>query len=339
MKSALVASESIASRPPLPRPRGPLSEYIIGLITSSDPSDSQSPPEPAGSDPLGHDAQLALYIAYEGHYRGFDGVSDSWEWDSRLLEFRASLESQFDRALSDLVGAIPSPKESIPRTLEAIVASTSGPSLSRNVEREAGHEQLLEFVVHKSGYHLKEADPHTWAIPRLEGPAKAALVEVQADEYGGGRAERMHATLFANMMKSLGLNPRYGAYIDILPGSTLAVGNLISRFGLHRDRRGALAGHLAAFEMTSCEPNRRYARGLRRVFGEGAPAKFFDEHVEADAVHEQIAARDLAGGLAFQEPGLVQDILFGASACLALEGLFGARLMESWQAGRSSLLP
>ena len=38
--------------------------------------------------------------------------------------------------------------------------------------------------MHRSAYQLKEADPHTWAIPRLSGSVKAALVEV---EWGAGR--------------------------------------------------------------------------------------------------------------------------------------------------------
>jgi Iron-containing redox enzyme len=47
--------------------------------------------------------------------------------------------------------------------------------------------QLREFAIHRSAYQLKEADPHTWAIPRLTGAVKAAMVEIQADEYGDGR--------------------------------------------------------------------------------------------------------------------------------------------------------
>ena len=39
----------------------------------------------------------------------------------------------------------------------------------------------------------------------------------------------------------------------------------MSLFGLHRRLRGALVGHLAAFEMTSSIPNRRYGDGLRRL--------------------------------------------------------------------------
>lgn len=31
----------------------------------------------AGSDPYGDDLQLALYVCYELHYRGFDGVDSA----------------------------------------------------------------------------------------------------------------------------------------------------------------------------------------------------------------------------------------------------------------------
>ena len=79
----------------------------------------------------------------------------------------------------------------------------------------------------------------------------------------------------------------------------------MSLCGLHRRLRGAIVGHLALFEMTSSIPNRRYADGLRRLGLDDAPRRaFFDEHVEADAVHEEVAAVDLAGGLARQEPEL-----------------------------------
>jgi hypothetical protein len=66
---------------------------------------------------------------------------------------------------------------------------------------------------------------------------------------------------------------------------------------------------------------------------------FFDEHVEADAVHEQIAGRDLAGGLAATQPDRAPDILFGAAACLMLDDLAADHLQACWAAGRSSLLP
>jgi hypothetical protein len=65
---------------------------------------------------------------------------------------------------------------------------------------------------------------------------------------------------------------------------------------------------------------------------------FFDEHVEADSVHDMIATYDLAGSLAQQEPTLSTDIVFGARALRALDERWTRRLLDSWRAGRTSLL-
>jgi hypothetical protein len=147
----------------------------------------------------------------------------------------------------------------------------------------------------------------------------------------------MHSALFAKTMDALDLDPSYGRYISRLPGITLATVNLMSYFGLHRRLRGALAGHLAAFEMTSSIPNRRYGNGLRRLGHRPPATDFYDEHVEADAVHESIAAWDLAHGLARVEPALAPDILMGARALLALDGRWARHLMDAWGESETSL--
>jgi hypothetical protein len=138
-------------------------------------------------------------------------------------------------------------------------------------------------------------------------------------------------------MEAFGLETRYGHYLDRVPAVVLAGANAMSLFGLHRRLRGAVVGHLAMFEMTSTLPNRLYAQGVRRLgFGEEAAA-YFDEHVEADAVHEQIALRDLAGGLVRQEPALAADVLLGAAAGAALDELASAHQLSAWKSGRSAL--
>ena len=43
------------------------------------------------SDPYGLDLQLALYMCYELHYRGFAGVDPSWEWNPGLLHLRGQI--------------------------------------------------------------------------------------------------------------------------------------------------------------------------------------------------------------------------------------------------------
>ena len=223
--------------------------------------------------------------------------------------------------------------------LRAVGAADDGPSLSLFLSREGTLEQVRELVVHRSAYQLKEADPHTFALPRMpDGRAKAAMVEIQADEYGGGRPERMHSRLYAETMEAAGLDRTYGAYLDQLPASTLAGVNLISLCGLHRRLRGAVVGHLALVEMTSSVPSRRYAEGLRRLGIDDPQAlEFYLEHVEADAVHEVVAAVDLAGGLAEAEPGQGRFVLWGARALVHVEGRWAAQVMGAWGAGRSSL--
>jgi hypothetical protein len=315
----------------LPEPRGAVTDLLRDSLVRPPAALAPAPP-PDGEE----DLQLALYLCYELHYRGLPGVDERWEWEPSLLALRGDLERRFEAALRRDV-PVPDRAEAMDLALRAIEAADEAPSLSRHLERRGTLEQYLEFVVHRSAYQLKEADPHSWALPRLSGGPKAAMVEIQADEYGGGDPRRIHARLFADAMDALGLDSRYGAYVDHLPAVTLATVNLMSMFGLHRRLRGAIVGHLAMFEMTSSVPNRRYGTGLRRLGFSGDALAFYDEHVVADAVHENVAAVDLAGGLARQEPALEPDILWGAAALIELEGRFARHLLGSWAAGESSL--
>ncbi|MGZ8613367.1 MAG: iron-containing redox enzyme family protein [Actinomycetota bacterium] len=317
--------------------RGPLSATAWALMRG-EPADPAAP-EIAGStaDPLADDdLQLALYLCYELHYRELDGVDDRAEWDPALLEFRLELERIFESALHERMSVHPS-SDPVDVQLRELIASDDAPSVSSYLAREGTVEMYREFLMHRSAYHLKEADPHSFAIPRLRGRAKAAMVEIQADEYGGGEATWMHSALFARAMSDLGLDPTEGRYVPLLPGVTLATVNLMSLFGLHRRLRGAAVGHLAIFEMTSCIPNRRYGDGLRRLgFGAGT-TRYFDEHVEADAAHASIAANDMAGSLVDDDPRMLADVLFGASALLALDERWATRVMDAWREGCDGL--
>jgi hypothetical protein len=284
------------------------------------------------------DVQLALYLMYELHY-GLDGADPRWEWAPDLLAARAVLETAFEADLRRR-WAVPVPDEPVAPALFALTARAARPgrgSVAAHVARRATREQVQELLVLRSVYQLKEADPHTWAVPRLRGRAKAALVDIQCDEYGGGAADRMHAVLFATTMRCLGLDDTRNAYLEAVPAHVLAGVNAISLFGLHRRLVGALCGHLAAFEMTSSLPARRWATGLRRLGVAEEGVDFYDEHVEADAVHEQVAAHDLCGSLVEQDPLTHADVLFGASACLGLDDLAGTAALTAWAEGRSAL--
>jgi hypothetical protein len=290
----------------------------------------------AGADPYGDDLQLALHCCYELHYRGFDGVDPDLEWDPDLLRLRVDLERVFLAALRADVAH----SDDVDAEIAALLVEPVGPDvrgLSHHLARDGTLDQLREYVTHRSVYHLKEADPQAWAIPRIGGAAKAGLVTVEHDEYGSGHPERMHSVLFAEMMTELGLDAAYGAHIDRVPGATLAEVNLMSLCGLRRSLRGASVGQFAMVELTSSPGSERLVRAMRRLGCGPAAVRFYDEHVEADAVHEQVVRRDVLTPLLAAEPDLAADVVFGIRAALFLGERMQDLLLDAWERGGSSL--
>ncbi len=329
----------------LPAARGSVSSALIATLLG-DPMQTMLSADLTwlGEDAAAlddEDLQLALFLGYELHYRGLAGVDENWEWQPGMLAARGHWDQSVLNALYAAVGVPADLAESdaaaTTNCLFRMAEDDRGPSLSTFLMRDAVREQFREFLTHRSLYHLKEADPHTWAIPRLSGGVKAAMINIQADEYGSGRLPAMHSRLFAGLLDDWALDSSYGHYLDRLPAITLLATNVISLFGLRRRWRGALVGHLAMFEMTSSVPNSRYARGHRRLGGSEDAARFFDEHVIADSVHEQLAAYELAGGLVRQEPELSGDVVFGARCAQLIDERFAAFAVPLWQQGQSTL--
>ena len=326
-----------STAPAVPEPRGPISDHIVKVLTGEAVPGAAAPE--VGPASLGdEDQSLALYCLYELSYRGFAGVDDELEWNCGLLKLRARLEWQLLEALR---AEVPheEPDGPVPDALRRLVDDgADAPSLSTWCLEHGDHEHMIEQAVHRSAFQLKEADPHSFALPRLHGEPKAALARIQFDEYGEGVQRDIHAELYALHMERLGLDGRYGAYLDVIPGSTLTTSNLVSLFGLHRRWRGALVGHLAMFEMASVPVVADLAATTRKLGYDDWTCLFYDVHVVADAEHQTVAADELAGGLARQEPDLSADIIWGARCLAHLEGMVAAKTIAAWEAGASSLL-
>jgi hypothetical protein len=318
----------------LPAARGPVTAAVIDALSAEPRDRVPFPAVDSALDPLGADAQLALYICYELHYRGFAGVDDRWEWQPDLLRVRAQLEDMF----LGYVRAHVQPGDDAEAEMRALsVEPAHGTGPTYYLRDHGTWEEMKEYLAHRSLYHLKEADPHAWAIPRLTGQAKASFVAVEFDEYGAGDGGRAHAQLFADLLTAAGLDPTYLGYLDAVPAETLAPVNLMSLFGLHRRWRGAAVGHFAATEITSSPGSSRLVQAMRRM---GAPAPciaFYDEHVEADAVHEQVLRTDVVGDLLRREPALESDVVFGMRALALVEDRLADMLMSAWSRGQSSL--
>ncbi len=315
----------------LPDPRGPVSRRVVERLSRRDAS-----AEVALDDgPLltNTDAQLALWMMYELSYRGFDGVDPRREWDTGLIELRLELEDRIESELRETTRE---------RVLEAVARGTEvgdlvldlvqeddGPHLSSYLRRGATAEQMRDFLRERSIQQLKESDPQSFLVPRLRGAAKVALAELQYDEFGAGRPEGLHQDLYARTLEAVGLDPSYGAYLPEVSAISLASANLMSMFALNRRLVAAGVGHFAAFEASSSVPSRRIAAGLHRL-GLSAAAGYFEEHVEADAVHEQIATRQICGSVVEQEPALVDEVVFGVACALHVDALSSTELLTRW---------
>jgi len=311
----------------LPKARGELSEALFDALRSDTGEVGSLHPEPTDDD----DAQIALWTMYELHYAGFEDVDDEMEWNPKVLRLRRSLERDFEAGLRARHPQT-TLDEPFAEGLFGYIADHDGPSLAAFVQRKADREQVLELLRHRSIYHLKESDPVAWSVPRLPTAPKAALMELQYDEFGGGDPNRLHAHLFALGLEASGLRADPYAYIDDVPVEILELNNAMSLFGLHRRLRAASLGHLAAFEATSSLPSRRMAQGLARLELPQEMIAYYEEHVEADAVHEQLAVRTICGALVAEEPQLVDDVVFGAFTCLDLEDRYAARMLDEWDA-------
>ncbi|WP_280266416.1 iron-containing redox enzyme family protein [Nocardia wallacei] len=317
---------------PLPSPRGPLSSHARAVLSGAVPGPA---PDITAADPYGDDLHLALHMCYELHYHGFDSVPADREWDPGVLRLRAALEDHFVAALRrDVAGGDDLDGEMDRLVTEPKEAGGVGAFLAE----QGRWWHLREYFAHRSIYHLKEADPYAWVIPRLRGHAKAALVAVEFDEFGGGRGERVHARLFADLLAGAEMSPDYLHYLDVAAAPMLALVNMMSLFGLHGSRRGALVGHFATVEITSPPAARRMAEVLRRLGADPACVHFYTEHIEADAVHEQVMRREVIGDLLRQDPDVLPSVVFGIQATNLLEDRIERHLLDdSWRRGRTSL--
>ena len=315
----------------LPQPFGPVTRLVVETLRGSTGTRTPVVDGPV----LGNrDAQLGLWLLYELSYRGIEGVDPALEWDPDVVRIRVVLEQRFEHELREAT------RESVSQALESgddvgtmllamPQAHSDGPSLAAYLRREASREQLVDFLRERSVQQLKESDPQAFLLPRLTGRAKVAMAELQYDEFGAGRPERLHQTLYAEALVAAGLDPTYGAYLTEVSALSLASANVMSLLALNRRLLAAGVGHFAAFEASSSVPSRRISAGLERV-GLAEASPYFDEHVEADAVHEQIAAREVCGALVEDDPDSLDDIVFGAAACLLLDRLSGEELLERW---------
>ena len=120
-------------RAALPAERGELSAAVLRFLRGRG---GTLPPAIAVGDPLADDdLQLALYLCYELHYRGFHDVDDRLEWDPRSIAFRTSAEELIEEAIRSSVDRSPVAPGSVPELLRSMAPGSPDPWLATSPTR------------------------------------------------------------------------------------------------------------------------------------------------------------------------------------------------------------
>lgn len=311
----------------LPSPKGVLSTALCDYLVSQNDVDAIQLTRVTASNRA--DFHLALWVLYQLHGTGFVGISARHEWNPNLIDLRGRMEDTFEHELRSRFTNVKL-TEPFGNGLFAYISTFESPSVAQFAKTKATVDQMTELLMYRSIYHLHESDHSSWLIPRLPASAKAALAELQFGEFGQGSLERIHAEMFRRGMRDSGLDPRTGAYVSLAPVEVLEFNNIVSMFGLHGRFLGAALGHLAAFEATSSDPSRKMAQGLSRLDFPDSIIRYYQEHIEADAVHEQLVIRLMCEPLAVSHPELIPELVFGAFTCMDTERRFAHVLLEKW---------
>ncbi len=190
------------------------------------------------------------------------------------------------------------------------------------VSEQASLEQMKRIVAQRSLFFLREPDPWIYAVPTLRGVAKAGLIDLLLDEYGWGKLEHMHSSVYARMMRALRLDDVRDHYELDAGASCLAAMNHQWMCALGSGRSRQLIGVIYLTEASSPDAMRAYLAGWERL-GVSDPdvLEFYELHVEADENHRAVALEEVVLPLCETEgPQAAREIA---------KGIFDARMLEA----------
>ena len=140
------------------------------------------------ADPYGEDLQLALYCLYELHYRGFAGRRRRTRVGPRPAARARGTSNGSSSARCGRRSPAGDDVEQVDRRLLAEPVEAAAAGVSHHLRRAGERWQLREYVAHRSLYHLKEADPQAWVIPRLHRGGQGGAGDRRARRVRRGRS-------------------------------------------------------------------------------------------------------------------------------------------------------
>ena len=291
-------------------------------------------------------AHRALYALYAQHaWSPVTAMRDN-QHDPTIAAVLRELERGLERWLAtfELPEAPPEDPEAFTAWLSDLALHRELPALPSNgmgtfIRDEISLEQLKEIVVQRSLFFLKEPDPWAMVIPSLHGEAKAGLLDLLLDEYGWGRYDQMHSTIYEDLMGALDLETGYDAYAARTSWQFLASMNLQNLYARHRRLCRRMYGYVYLVEADSPPSMKNYLAAWDRLgLGEDERVtKFYELHVTADEGHQDVALNEIILPIVKSEPEAREDIARGVLEGRVTDWLFAEHLKASFANGETSL--
>lgn len=188
------------------------------------------------------------------------------------------------------------------------------------VRDEISLAQLKQIVSHRSLFFLREPDPWIYAIPTLTGVAKAGLIDLLLDEYGWGKLEHMHSSVYARLMAALGLEAALDHHELSTPWQFLATQNHQWMLALTPGLSRQLLGTIYLTEAESPAAMSNYLAAWQRLgVTDTEILHFYELHVSADENHRDVALQEVLIPACADDPRAAMEIALGILDGKALE--------------------
>lgn len=193
---------------------------------------------------------------------------------------------------------------------------------SEHVREGITLDQLKCIVSQRSLFFLREPDPWIYAVPTLVGVAKAGLIDLLLDEYGWGKLDRMHSSVYARLMDALGLVSERDHYESESSWRYLATLNHQWMCALDGSLSRRLLGTIYLTEADSPQAMRNYLAAWARLgIDDPDVLEFYELHVEADENHSAVALDEVVLPVCAAEGE--------ESIAEITKGIFDARTLEA----------
>lgn len=169
---------------------------------------------------------------------------------------------------------------------------------------------------------LTEASAMSRNLAGAYGPEQSALFKIFIDEFGYGVYEAKHTTIFANMLRSRGMQTHVHAYWNFYLASPMATNNYYYYLSRDHSKFFRYAGAVTYAEAVFAPAFVKMVRTYREIFGDDVDLQYCDEHAHIDQHHGRITREQVLLALAQRHgDGVVPELM---------RGIAEARLLGAW---------